>query len=305
MLYKGSLFAQRAMDTTYNSNVWERLIKLIDPIHKPRAEVKLEDTLDAKHIHHILLSTSGLSHPVWNPVNLYLHFTKNNPRLKADVLYELGLEALDNEEDLISILYMISILEYWDPNVASMLLSEPKDQIVKDFTWATRSDRSIDLRWVYPIAIVSYVTGYLPYASNTKHVDLTHYKPMQVTVLANFYGQDALVHPYSIIRDHKINSYIAEWVYRPEKVIDLLGMMPSKVMTRREYVWDAFRSYRKVADRKQKPAEIKNHTDVEESTDKALVEYLEKKGVHIVFKTRGELINLAKSTLPWVRPEDE
>lgn len=313
----------------YTTKRWWNMVESDVSVSKSSSNIDLNGNPTTEDIVFILTETSGQSNPIWNPVNIYLHFTEKNTQLRENVLSSLGLEEFkSDEQDLLSVLYMISASTKWNPQLARVVCRQPKDRVVNDLLYST--DYSwIDRKWIYPLAVISYVTGVMPRVErfdeleeprhyvellDRRYLEIRKYGFEQITVLADFYGNNYdpfslkremyLTHPYNRIlyagtrnyKEDKIEGYIMEWIANPQEVIDLLNMKPSLVISEDDYVWEAFRSYREVVNRDMKRP-ITDKQSLLESTDGAIIDFVEKAGIHISFKYRSDLIKLGMKAL--------
>lgn len=313
----------------YTTKKWWNMVESSINVSKPPSNIDLDGNPTCEDIVVILTETSGQSNPIWNPVNIYLHFTESNPQLRKDVLENLGLENFKSDgQDLLSVLYMISASKTWNSNLAKVVCSQTKDTVVNGLLYSTDYNW-IDRKWIYPLAVISYVTGIMPSVErfdelevpksyinllDRRYEEIRKYGFEQITVLADFYSNNYdpttlkremyLTHPYNRIlyagtrnhREDKIEGYIMEWIADPKYVIDLLNMKPSLVVSEDDYVWKAFRSYREVVNRDKKRP-ITDKQSLLESTDGAILDFVEKAGIHISFKYRSDLIKLGLKAL--------
>lgn len=297
--------------------------------------LSLGEKLSANRLLDILLNTAGLPDPFYHPVNLFLHFTKDNRALRDEVLYRLGIsEFKGSKQEMLALLYMMVASDIWSAQLAREICSVSKKRAINSFLEHTDYEDSNDT-WLYSVSIVAYVTGYYPYIeigsfdyydnmkiSNRqkfttklrKRVSkILEYRASEIVVLADYYCGNYdpiskkrklnLIHPYNIVlyaaflpvsgKVDKTEKWILQWINdRNFK----MGMLPSNAMQEIDYIWDALSSgrYHMVAN-KDKGSE----DTVENSTDKELVEYLQKVDpeLHIVFKTRGDLIDLVERVI--------
>lgn len=244
------------------------------------------DNITHEDVVDILLTSSGLPHPMWNPVIIYYDFLEREDIEESDriqILEKLGILYLkNNERKLTSVLYLISNcpIGSWDRKRA-------KELSRKHFEMS-------------PTEIVRYVTNCKIDVVKSKeqssqitspnfkeiHIDLN---PIEVVILADFYGRVykdhkrymRMIDPYRLVTYHYDNiltGYIKRWIYDPEKVIERIGMVPNLGIGRIEYSWATFYHYRAVLEGKME-------------TDMELVKILEKSDPHITFKTRAELVS--------------
>ena len=314
---------------SYTTKKWLYMVENTTLTTKSPSNIDLDSNPTSEDIVRVLTKTSGLPNAIWNPVNIYLHFTNDNSKLKHDVLVELGLDQFkSDEQDLLSVLYMITASNTWNSKLARVVCSQPKNTVINDLLYSTDYNW-IDRRWVYPLAIIAYVTGILPsferfdeleepksYVTllNDRYSEIRKYSFDHIMVLVDFYSKNYdpatrkreiyLTHPYNRIlyagtrnySEDKIEGYITEWISNPEDVIDLLNMKPSLVVTEDDYVWEAFGSYRDVVNRDKKRP-ITNKQTLLESTDGAIIDFVSKKDIHISFKYRSDLIKLGMKAL--------
>lgn len=302
---------------------------------KRTAWLSLDEDLSANSILDILLNTCGLPDPLYHPVNLFLHYTRNNESLRDEVLYRLGISDFKgSRQELLSLLYMMCASDIWSVQLAREICNVTRKRAIKSFLDHSDYEDDNDT-WLYPVAIIAYVTGHYPYIEvgsfdyydNMKLKNknrflcrlrkrmnrILQYKASEIVVLTDYYCSNYdpitkrrklnLIHPYNAVlyaaffpvtgKVDKTEKLILGWLN--DKKFKM-GMLPSNAMQEADYIWDALNSgrYHVVANK------TKNDEDtVENSTDRELVDYLLSLDpeLHIVFKTRNDLIDLVESTL--------
>lgn len=216
---------------------------------------------------------------------------------------------------------MLCAVDNWDPILATNVTTQSKNKVIKDFLNNTDYNW-IDAQWVYPVAVVSYVTGYVPYTiteedevngeMKDRYNTIKNNSFSETIVLADYYNnsydsinkirQLHLLDPYNRIffvgYNNNIEDYILEWVNYPKDVIKIMNMLPNLGMFEYDYSWDAFRYYEKTVNRKKK-REIKDRNTIEESSDNDIVNFIFKKDpeAHIKYKRRYDLILLCTKYL--------
>lgn len=301
--------------------------------------LSLDEKLTVNDIVNILLNTSGLSHPFYHPVNLYLHYTRDNSELKSSVLYHLGIsEFKGNDRELLSLLYMIVASSMWSIKLAREVCSVSKQEAITSFMKHSDYEDKNEF-WLYPISIIAYVTGIYPYIEvgsfsyfketrikNTpifsnrirKRISrLYKYKASEIVILAEYYCNNydpiskrrklSLVHPYNAIL---YNGFLSESGKRDKTEKHIIrwindssyrmGMLPSNTMLEVDYIWDSLSRGRYFMVLNKKEV---SDDSIENSTDRELVEYLQylDPELQIVFSTRTDLMKLVEDTLDRIK----
>jgi hypothetical protein len=293
-------------------------IGLPSPKDRPYYFGKVYEVNTSKKAVNILLTTKGRNDLLWSATAIVINYIKEYQGGLQEVMEILGLEEFHGDYiEKICMLYMINVIgKKWNVKRAREVCSQVRQDVISDFVSYT-DFHYFDYMFHYTCAVIGYVVGVVPeIETNDEGMDMdnAHFtndlSARELMVLAEYYsgnykGKEGrvnlfLYHPYNLVlyrADAGAND-IRDYVKHRERVIDYLGLHPSKIVLESDYFIDAINNYEFYGyyDRPKK-FKIRKKLDLRVATDLELIKFVEKRSpeTHIAYKWRMDLVRLAES----------